>query len=240
MSGRPLLLCKNGTARRWSLDENYTTIIIVSKIETSGAAPLDMESQIGENWRFFLSKGSSAKLVSGSAVTATTGADCPPYWFSGDTTIILGAATSSNDQDQSETVASWDIHVDTPALLHFSQGFLVVACIRHFGGLHSYNYDSRADIFLNERQIDGFALRIKPPDHSDYFHRVPLPHLPSFPQISGCQTLYAWSLRKEALSKTGKQGIKIRIDRGVRWDIDYLSIFLQTRPTVPRVFLSYR
>lgn len=199
-----------------------------------------MELPTDNNWRLFVSEGSGATLNSGHAVTSSTGTHCPPYWFSGDTTIILGANPSSDGESQSETVALWRIHVDTSSLRRFSQGFLVVACVRHFGGLHSYKRDSRVDIFLNERQIDGFALRIKPPDHSDYFHRVPVPDsLPSLTPISACRTIYAWSLPKGILGRTEKQTIKIRIDRGVRWDIDYVCLLLQTRSSVPRVFLSY-
>jgi hypothetical protein len=150
-------------------------------------------------------------------VTARSASDCPPYWFSGNSTIILGATKRADEGPSSETIAAWDIHVDAGLIHHFRRGLLVVACLRYFGGLHSYRRDSRTDIFVNGQQIDGFALRVRPTDHSDYFHRIPVLELPSIWPLSGCQTIYTWPLRKENPASAGRQRVTIRIDKDVRW-----------------------
>lgn len=193
------------------------------------------------SWRLFVKKGSDAQLIAGNAATAAHNRGCPRFWFSGATTIILGGAEVSPDlqTDPSETAAQWNIQVDPQSIHRFSQAFLIVACIRYFGGLHTDQYDTRADIFLNAQPIDGFALCVRPPQHTDYFHRPPLPEIPRISPISGCQTVYAWSLLKHVLNETGDQQVRIRIDHAVRWDIDYLGVLIQTKNNEPKVFLSY-
>jgi hypothetical protein len=184
-------------------------------------------------------EGSKATLTRGTAVTAQSAADCPPYWFSGDSTIILGAGQILSEQAASDTLATWYIPTAIPTAHHFKRGHLVVACLRYFGGLHSYQKDSRIDVFVNDNLIDGFALRIIPPDHSDYFHRIPVPVLPNVSPLAGCQTVYAWPLRKYLLAFGIFQKIAIRIDKGVRWDVDYVGLLLESQKTRPRIFLSY-
>jgi len=196
-------------------------------------------TSLDEDWRCFSALGIDAEVERGTSVTAQTGLDCPPYWFSGDTSIILGGSPRRDEPSVSETIASWSVSVDTATIQHFRSGFLVVACLRFFGGLHSYKRDSRADVFVNDQQIDGFALRIIPPDHSDYFHRIPVPTIPDVWPLSGCQTLYAWPLRRENLDLAGRQQIRIRIDQDVRWDIDYVGFLVRVGKRPPRVFLSH-
>ncbi len=185
-------------------------------------------AELSQHSRFYVTEGSKATLTRGVAATSQSGADCPPYWFSGDSTIILGAENKSSDSPLTDTFATWEIRTDKSSIQHFKNGHLVVGCLRYFGGLHSYQKDSRADVFLNGTLIDGFALRIIPPQHSDYFHRVQLIKLPNVWPLSGCQTVYTWPLRKNILALGSLQHAAIRIDRGVRWDIDYVSLIVES------------
>ncbi|MCA1621949.1 MAG: toll/interleukin-1 receptor domain-containing protein [Acidobacteria bacterium] len=192
-----------------------------------------------ENWVAFDVMGSDAKVERGRAVTAEAENSAPPYWFSGDTTITLGASKKKQDKLVGETVARWDMFVDPSAIHRCQRGFLVIACLRYFGGLHSYRKRARADIWLNEQQIDGFALSIIPPNHTDYFHRPPMPDVPCVSGFRDCQTVYAWPIQKNVLHPDGHQSVKVRIDRDVRWDIDFVALVLQEGDVSHRVFLSH-
>jgi hypothetical protein len=113
--------------------------------------------------------------------------------------------------------------------------------LRRFGGLHSRRFDKRVDVFVNGKQVDGFALRVRAAGHSDYFHRPPLPQkLPLKPPFLDCQTLYAWPLTNGYLRKNAKrQKVTLRIDREAGWDIDHVGLLLQRSNVGPRVFLSH-
>jgi hypothetical protein len=192
-----------------------------------------------ETWRCFSTLGSEARELEGLSVTKQTGGECPPYWFSGESTIILGRSPKSNEVQECETRAGWIVTMDAASVQHFQRGFIILGCLRFFGGLHSLKFNTRADIFFNDQRIDGFALRIIPREHSDYFLRIPVPTLPEIGTISGCQTLYVWPLQRDDLALNGMQKINVRIDPEVRWDIDYVAIVVLARRLTPRVFLSH-
>ncbi len=199
-----------------------------------------MDPQNSLKWRSYAVRGSDAQLKSGYCVTAQTSVDCRDYWFSGETTVIVGATPRTSETVISETAACWNIHVDPRTVRQFSQGFLVAGCIRFLGGLHTERYNSRADVYLNGRRVDGFALRIRPDEHSDYFHRLPVPDIVhGIHPFSICQTTYAWSISGKSLDRSGTQGIDLRIDQGVRWDIDYIGLLIASNSAPSQVFLSY-
>ena len=187
--------------------------------------------------RSFIVLGSEARLDGGCSVTLESGSSCPSYWVSGSSTIVLGRAPGEGCG--AETRASWTLALDAPTVQHFRSGFLVLGCLRYFGGLHTSRYDARADIFVNDRQLDGFGLRIQPADHSDYFHRIPVPSLPEISPLSSCQTIYAWPLQADQLSPNGDQRVSVRIDHDVTWDIDYVAALAYAGRLAPRVFLSH-
>jgi|CXWL01.1.fsa_nt_gi hypothetical protein len=192
-----------------------------------------------ERWSTATVRGSTVVVESGFAVNLQTAGTAPEYWFSGHTTTILGAAGDRPEGIDEETVASWRLTLDAGSVQHFSRGFLVIACLRRFGGLHTDVKNSRADVWLNQSRIDGFALRIIPSEHSDYFHRPPVPDNPHVSSFLDCQTIYAWPIQKPALNADGLQQIKVRIDKRVRWDVDYVGLAYLMEPKRHRVFLSH-
>lgn len=172
--------------------------------------------------------GSQAQLESGIASTLRAPRGCPLSWFSGNSTIILGAGDAADDEVHDKTVASWDIAVDPEWIQNLERGFLIVACRRYFGGLSSQKYGAEIEIFVNDQHVDGFGLKVIPPDHSNYFHRIPTPELPDLWPLSGCQTVYAWQVLKDQLTESGDQTVTVRIERNVNWDIDYVAFALRS------------
>ncbi len=194
---------------------------------------------IVNGWQPFVVNGRDAILDDGVAVTKP-GIDGPPeYWFSGDSTIILGAADAERRRGQGSTVAHWDIDTYPEIVRRFGRGFVLIACLRYFGGLHSTRKNSRANVWLNDAQIDGLALRVVPENHSDFFHRPPLPDVSAITSFRDCQTIYAWPFQRDALSARRSQAVRVAIERDVRWDIDYVALLIMERADLPRVFLSH-
>lgn len=208
---------------------------------------MDNGSQASDSWEVFTMVGSQAKLRRGVASTVDMPHDYPQGCFSGTTTIILGATAQENHQLSTETVAAWHIPVDEYWASNLDRCYLVISCIRYFGGLHTRKYGSRVDITVNERNIDSFSLMIIPENHTDYFHRIATPPLPDVSPISKCQTVYVWPLQEEYVRNRKHQTITLRIDNAVRWDIDYLSILFriphgkqpQTDLSQTSVFISH-
>ena len=68
---------------------------------------------------------------------------------------------------------------------------------------------------------------IIPQNHTDYFHRIPLPSqlldIDIWP-LSACQTIYAWPIQNDSLSTSNFQTITVKIDNHISWDIDYVAI----------------
>ena len=138
-----------------------------------------------------------------------------------------------------EAVASWNIAVDQVWIQYFIKGYLVIGCLRYFGGDHSETYGARVEILLNEKHVDGFGLMITPENHTDYFHRIPLLDLPRIWPLSGCQTLYAWPIHNEILKTHGDQKVTVHIDKDINRDIDYVAITCFAEKLPQKVFLSH-
>jgi TIR domain len=186
--------------------------------------------------------GAKFDLEKGAAVTRKSAMGLPGYWFSSDGTVVVGRSIEGPGfESPSESVASWNIPIPSQKSAKFERTFLLIGCLRRFGGLHSREYDKRADIYVNGKQVDGFALRVRPEGHSDYFHRPPFPaNLPMLAPFSDCQTVYAWPLADGFLVKKSKQQrVTVRIDREARWDVDYVGFVTQKANTAPKVFLSH-
>ena len=193
-----------------------------------------------QDWQSSIIPGSLLQLECGIAGTTQSPQEHPSTSFSGSSTVILGAASSAGMESISETIASWRVPMDARSVRYFDRGFLIIASVRYFGGLHSGTYNSRAEIFINDKVVDGFGLRDKPPNHSDYFHRAPTPNnLPNILPVSNCQTVYAWPVLREKLVHSNHQLVTIKIGNYVRWDIDYLGFFFRISNPRHHVFLSH-
>lgn len=193
------------------------------------AAVLNNRIDITENeeWRAFQTTGSSCQLQSGIASTMRHPNACSASWFSGDSTVILGSGKTEDKSPDLSTKASWKICISPYWHNYFKKGFILIGCLRYFGGLHSKNYGAQVEILFNDRPIDGFGLMIIAQNHTDYFHRIPLPsqllNIDIWP-LSACQTTYAWPIQKESLLANDFQTVAVRIDNQTSWDIDYVAI----------------
>ncbi len=222
-----------------SIIKNGIDSVTLEELETFSRENDKQYSKDQAVWNSSIILGFSFYLVNGIVGTAKVPNGHPLTSFSGDSTAILGAADSEGMESISETTATWNIPLDARALRHFDSGYLVVACLRYFGGLHSWIYDSKVKISMNHKMVDGFGLRVKPLNHSDYFHRIPSPNLPDISPISYCQTIYAWPLLKDKLENTLEQLVSIEIGNNVRWDIDYIGLVFKVSNTRHQIFLSH-
>ncbi len=180
-----------------------------------------------EEWRAFQTSGSNCQIESGIASTISHLNGCSANWFSGGSTVILGAGEINEKNCDSHTAASWQIVLSPYWKNNFKKGFIVIGCLRYFGGLHTQKYGSQVEIIFNGKPIDGFGLMVIAQNHTDYFHRVPLPsqllNVDIWP-LSACQTTYAWPILKESLSVSDVQTVMVRIENQTSWDIDYVAI----------------
>lgn len=191
-----------------------------------------------DGWYLSLVEGTDFRLIKGTVGSLADLKEHPRTSFSGKASVILGVASAKLAEKAEDTVAVWSIPTDVWSMPYFESGYLVVGCIRYFGGLHSKKYNSRVEIYINDVSIDGFGLRVKPPSHSDYFHRIPTPEIPKFLPISECQTLYSWSILKEHLSNKNEQMIKLKVDQYTRWDVDYIGL-LYKADVKHKIFISH-
>lgn len=192
-----------------------------------------------DNWEYYILDGSEFSSIKGNLVTIKDKANCPNYWFSGETTVVLGRTGNPELIDNIETVCSWEIINKHRDIQYIESCYLFIGCIRHFGGLHSAVYNSRVDIYLNKNQVDGFALRVIPESHSDYFHRIPESVIQKPKVIKDCKTIYSWTIHEDFLSENNKQTIELRLDKYVYWDIDYIGLAFKLKKKVPKIFLSH-
>ena len=180
-----------------------------------------------EEWRAFQTEGSNYQLQSGIVSTLSNPNGCSASWFSGDSTAILGSGEIAKKNHDLKTIVSWEIALSSYWKKSFKKGFIIIGCLRYFGGLHSKNYGAQVEIYFNNRPIDGFSLMIVAENHTDYFHRIPLPsqlkNMNIWP-LSACQTTYAWPIQKNNLSSTDHQTVTLKIDNETSWDIDYVAI----------------
>ncbi|WP_319587870.1 ATP-binding protein [uncultured Desulfobulbus sp.] len=175
-------------------------------------------------WKAFIAEGKAVALKSGVASTLNKLNGCSKTWFSGDMTVILGAGEIRNKKNAGRTTGTWSIQIDSEYLDNYQKGYLVIGCLRFFGGLHSAHYGAKVEVLVNDKYIDGFSLMVKPPEHTDYFHRIPHANLPDIWPLTACRTLYTWPLHKNSLNLNGLQNITVTIDKEVSWDIDYVAI----------------
>lgn len=176
-------------------------------------------------WKSFIVNGTSFCKIKGTASTIKDMNHCSQSWFSGETTVIIGSGDRKEENRNVKTTASWKIDLDSSWLGNLTKCFLVIGCLRYFGGLHSQRYGAQVEILFNNNYIDGFGLMIKPENHTDYFHRIPLkPELPDIFPLSACQTIYQWPVMKSNFSQNTTQTVTIKIDNDVSWDIDYVAI----------------
>src|SRR5262245_50094075 len=105
-------------------------------------------AELSAEIRMYFAVGSQRLLLQGGAITKATAVDCPDYWFSGESTTVLGgypASTQLTDNARipqaqyngGKTIASWSISVDRYSITHSSSGRVLIGCRRYFGGLHS-------------------------------------------------------------------------------------------------------
>lgn len=141
--------------------------------------------------------------------------------------MILGSGEDEEKSPDPHTIASWQIAISPYWQNYFKKGFIVIGCLRYFGGLHTKKYGAQVEILFNGRPIDGFGLMVIAQNHTDYFHRIPLPpqllHIDIWP-LSDCQTTYAWPIQKDSLSSIDFQTVTVRIENQISWDIDYVAI----------------
>ncbi|MGH9463130.1 MAG: toll/interleukin-1 receptor domain-containing protein [Vicinamibacteria bacterium] len=190
-------------------------------------------------WEVVSVAGSSAVVQHGFAGTIRDSNGHPATSFPSDTTAILGPATPAQFDAKQSTLSSWALQLPARVPARFRRGYLTVACLRHFGGLHSREFDARVEVLLNGHVLDGFGLRVKPDGHSDYFHRVRSPGLPLLQPFDSCETIYSWSFLRRHLADTPGQSIQVSLGPAVRWDIDYVGLIVNLDLARHDVFLSH-
>ena len=170
--------------------------------------------------------GSAAKVLTGVASTRAAPHGNNEAWFPNEGTIILGA---SEDSKKSKTLAEWQLRFDPQVEDDVEDAFLVVACERAQGGLHTERRGAQATVHVNGHVRDIIGLKGIPAGHDDYFHRPPLRRQPDFWPVSVCGTVYTWPVQKEHLQADENQTVTIEIEEDVLWDIDYVVLCCSVR-----------
>src|ERR1017187_1413735 len=189
--------------------------------------PSPFTTTSADRWYTSLVYGSDLTLESGLAGTAKSGQAYTQESFSGTSTVIVGAPTEAAMASVTRTEANWEVPLPKHYVTQFRQGFLVIACLRFFGGLHSPHYNARATILLYRNPVDWVDLRLKPEHHTDYFHRIPIPDFPKALPLSNCRTLYAWPILRERLGDEPRQTVGVSLDNHCWWDIDYVGLVIE-------------
>ena len=171
-------------------------------------------------------QGSKAKVEIGVGNTMKDPGNCDDGWFVGDSTIILGAGGIETGY-LGETAASWEMLVEPSLIEQCCGGYLVVACERTHGGLHTSRKGALVRVMLNGNNRDSIGLMDKPAGHTDYFHRLPQPpQIPNVWPIEACATVYSWPVDKRHLKASGQQTVRVELEKDIAWDIDYVSIVM--------------
>lgn len=175
--------------------------------------------------------GSDAHILSGLGQTKKNLITANIGWFAGDSTIIIDGLDIETRTKAHEVIATWEIAVDPRIIDRASHGFLVITCLRQFGGLHTGVKGQLVSIFLNEQQIDLFGLHITPEGHTDFFHRQNReldPHWLSNldPILASCMTIYHWPILNTHLVSSQAQIVKVVLESQAYWDIDYVALLL--------------
>lgn len=199
-------------------------------------------------WSLAKANGSDAQVDRGMGPTKRNPMHCNVQWFAGDATIILDGGGEWAPDQISEVHATWELSTDTFVLNAIDHGFIVIACERAFGGLHTRRRGACASIFFNDQTRDHFGLMHIPEGHTDFFHRHPVePDLPELweldRELAACRTMYSWLIRKEQFRLSDTQVVSVVLDSEVRWDIDYVALLLcrferKLRPWVSNFLLA--
>ena len=177
-------------------------------------------SEVSE-WQLFTALGSEGRCEVGGIATRTKPHSCEK-WLSGKSTIILGQGPAAV---HSPTIVSWHIPVEPAIAQAAAYAWLLVACRRTHGGLHTQVRGRVAKISVNGRLHDTIGLMHVPDGHTDYFHRLSQPpQLPNLLPVTGCPTVYSWALEKSMVRPSGSQKIRLEVDPDVSWDIDYVAL----------------
>lgn len=163
-------------------------------------------------------RGNQARILYGSGTTKENPGDFNPAFFSA-STLILGTRRENS-------AGTWNLHLSNSDFKTVQNGFLIIACERVHGGLHSREHGTAARIYFNGQQRDFIRLKDISGGHTDFFHRPPLPPFPQMWPISSCGTIYAWPLEKQHFVPGQDQEVKIELEAHVTWDIDYIALVL--------------
>jgi hypothetical protein len=180
--------------------------------------------------------GTCGHVLKGSTATHKAPGEFNPGCFTGDHTVILG---SEDHGEAKECCVEWPIPFEPATLGAAEGGFLIVACERNLGGLHTTLIGAKARVSLNGHGRDFIRLENCPLGHNDFFHSdqpngfLDLPvgnNVDLLRPIRNCKTIYTWPISKDQLIGDKDQVIQISLDPEVLWDIDYLALVLE-RPT---------
>ena len=190
-----------------------------------------MTSERETHWSSTRVDGSSANILSGLGQTKNNLVGADIGWFAGDSTIIIDGLDMETGQKLHHVIATWEIPVDPKIIDRALHGFLVITCLRQFGGLHTEEKGQSVSIYLNEQQIDLFGLEVIPEGHTDYFHRQNRqldPHWLSSldPFLASCMTIYHWPIFDVHLVSPQAQIVKVVLESQAYWDIDYVALLL--------------
>ena len=203
-------------------------------------SPNPSQQDIREHWWTTHVVGSMLRLECGIAGTrkAPTGHHLSEFPF--ETTVVLGDSGKNNPRNPStRTIAHWEIPTTDFPIRLYTRGYLLIACFRHFGGLHSPTLKDRAEILLNDNVLDGFELQFVPEGHRDFFHEIPYPDAPRISPFSDCTTVYSWFVPTSHLRSEPVQRLTIRLDRDAKWDIDYIGFLFERPRRCQQVFISH-
>lgn len=191
--------------------------------------PSNSESIDRLRWSVEYVNGSSLELIDGISGTRKKPNGHHPSLFPLETTIILG---DSNKQppfnNSNHTSAICNIPIVKETVASSIRCFLLVGCLRHFGGLHSPVANDFIEIYLNDHPIDGFEIRTIPEGQTDFFHQRPFPKIPKLHPFNMCENLYAWTVPITHFSSEHRAQILFRIASKTKWDIDYIGLMFET------------
>lgn len=190
------------------------------------------------NWQLTHILGSKFEEYKGIVALPENLAGHRKEFLSPGSSIILGPDLSKH-KSVIDTQVIWHLPTTRHRPSNFLTPYLVIACRRRFGGLHSKYKNGHATVWLNNKSVDRVNLRQKAEGHSDWFHRAPLPvDLPQLEPYQNCQTIYAWPITQEHLVNRAYQEVSVEIGPNVNWDIDYIGIAYRARDH-HRIFISY-
>lgn len=186
--------------------------------------------------------GSAGVCLGGHMATKKNPDKFSLAWFTGYHSVILG--WEDPDKKLGVSKAEWLLPVDQATIKAAEGGVLIVACERLHGGLHRRDANPAPDdetnsskIFFNNSEKDGFRLLVKPPGHTDYFHRVPdddvrellklIDDASSIWPVPWCRTIYSWPINKDNLEISKPQVVRIELAPEVVWDIDFVVLVLR-------------